>query len=47
MVLLAPDREALEQWGEAIDTFLRQRLHLRFRPELTTPPSASFSLAHW
>src|SRR5262249_4363291 len=37
MVLLAPDREALEQWGAAIDTFLRERLHLTLRPELTTP----------
>jgi RNA-directed DNA polymerase len=37
MVLLAPDREALVQWGAAIATFLRERLHLTLRPELTTP----------
>jgi hypothetical protein len=37
MVLLASDREALVQWCAAIATFLRERLKLELRPELTTP----------
>ena len=37
MVLLALDREALVQWCAAIQTFLRERLQLELRPELTAP----------
>jgi hypothetical protein len=37
MVLLAPEREALVAWCAAITAFLRERLQLALRPELTTP----------
>jgi hypothetical protein len=37
MVLLAPERDTLEQWCAAIVAFLRERLHLALRPEMTTP----------
>jgi RNA-directed DNA polymerase len=37
MVLLAPERDTLVRWQSAIDAFLRERLQLALRPELTTP----------
>ena|SRR2546427_4682474 len=37
MVLLAKDRETLAAWCEAIQEFLRKRLQLMVRPEMTTP----------
>ena len=37
MVLLAKDGETLAEWCEAIQEFLREKLKLSLRPELTTP----------
>lgn len=37
MVLLADDGETLTRWCEAIQEFLREKLKLSLRPEMTTP----------